>query len=353
MTRLFNTSAIVEINDLPPLNRAKWHNPLVSIIVTHHNYSDHVRDALLSVLDQSYENWECVVVDDASEPEHQIAVERIVNAIGSHKIRLVKLPENVGQIPAAFAGLDATSGEFVCILDPDDRYAEMFVEAALVGHLNEVVYCPILSTDQRFMANGAVITGTAFDRKTHFLEEEGNVSVVPEKVCNRLFYFPSSQSGWHAVSTSSMMFRRSALEYMRPHKVLSYKGSADAYLASGAHQIGGSLFLTKPLVYRMIHANNAYLHDRIIALGQFKGHPSYRDRSVGLLRRQDVIEAIKANGGGVLLYQHLPKPYDEPESALGRAWRRILFRDPRFIAKWKNSIAKWRYKDHSNDRPAI
>ena len=49
------------------------------------------------------------------------------------------------------------------------------------------------------------------------------------------------------------MFRRAALNLMRPYRPLGYKIQADAYLAQGAHLLGGTLFLTKPLIYRGIH----------------------------------------------------------------------------------------------------
>src|SRR5262245_48170221 len=81
-------------------DRAKWHLPLVSIVVTHFNYSDHVTDALRCILDQTHDNWECVIVDDASLPAHRHALERILEEIGSPKIRLILLTENGGQIPA-------------------------------------------------------------------------------------------------------------------------------------------------------------------------------------------------------------------------------------------------------------
>jgi glycosyltransferase involved in cell wall biosynthesis len=284
------------------LDRSRWHKPLVSVIVTHRNYSEHVRDALLSVLDQTYDNWECVVVDDASELPHRAALQRIVEDIGSPRIGLVELPENVGQTMAAFAGLDNTRGEFVCILDPDDRYAEAFVAEALGGHLNETVYCPVISTDQFLVADGAVVAGTLTDQRLRFLDTDHGINVIPDRQKPRLLYYPAGWGGWHWGSTSSMMFRRAALEMMRPKSPPSWLMDLDSYFAQGAHLMGGTLFLTKSLVYRTVHADNAYLVNRIISLaathvGKFDGPGHSR------LRLQDALAAIEANGGGALLRQ--------------------------------------------------
>lgn len=283
------------------LDRQRWHQPLVSVIITHHNYSHHVEDALLSVLDQTYENWECVVVDDASEPHHQQAVERIVNAIASSKISLLKLTENVGQTPAAFAGLDNTSGEFVCILDPDDRYAQTFIEEALAGHLNETIFCPVLSTDQYLMANGSLIAGTYTHQRLRFTEHERGVTVIPDEPQVRLLYFPPSNDGWHWGSSSSLMFRRAAVELMRPPTSLTWFRSVDSYLAQGAHRLGGTLFLTKSLVYRTVHSENSYLVNRVISIANKQGKYDGPAHSRKVL--QDALAAIKANGGEVFLDQ--------------------------------------------------
>jgi len=296
--------------DKTALDRSRWHKPLVSIVVTHHNYSHHVCDALLSVLDQTYDNWECVVVDDASTEDHGDAVERIVETIGSPRIRLLKLAQNVGQMRCAFAGLDDTSGEFVCVLDPDDRYAPTFLEEAVAGHLNDTVYCPVLSTDQYFMANGSVIAGTFTHQRLHFVDNERGISVIPDQPKARLLYYSSGWGGWHWGSTSSLMFRRGALELMRPPasktRNEAWAGgpgypAVDSYLAQGAHRMGGTLFLTRSLVYRAVHPDNAYLINRVISLSHQESKYDGPENSRRCLEL--ALAAIKANGGEALLHQ--------------------------------------------------
>lgn len=309
---------------IPHLDRAKWLNPLVSVIVTHHDYSDHIEDALLSLLDQTHQRWECVVVDDHSEPKHSYAVERIVGRIDSSKIRLVRLPKNVGQIPAFYAGIAYTRGQFVCLLDPDDRYAPEFLEASLAAHLNETVYCPISCCEQRILSGGEAITGTYGTLTLKLMERDAGtgLDIVPAVAEHQLLFVPPWQMGWHWTSTSAMMFRRAALDVMRPHKGLAYKGSADSYLAQGAHLLGGTLRLTRPLVYRSAHAANAWLSEGVWSSTQNKrrhdGTAEERSRECLV----DVVAAIRANGHDV---------------HLARAERRHL------LKRWRRSIGKrWR-----------
>jgi hypothetical protein len=51
------------------------------------------------------------------------------------------------------------------------------------------------------------------------------------------------------------MFRRDALELIRPKRVVNYN-QVDAYCAQGAHMFGGTLFVNKVLSYRGLHGSN-------------------------------------------------------------------------------------------------
>jgi glycosyltransferase involved in cell wall biosynthesis len=270
------------------LDRAKWHKPLVSIIVTHHNYSAHLEDALLSLLDQTHGNWECVVVDDGSDDTHRAIADLLVETLHEPRIRFLALDDNVGQIPAFFAGLAATKGEFVCPLDPDDRYAPTFLEEMLTAHLNPALICALVCCEQMLLRNDQVITGVQTGHIAKTLSDDG---LMPAEIAPTLRFFPAATPGWHWSTTSSMMFRRPVLEAMQPNKTLGYKRQIDAYIAPGAHMLGGSMFFTKPLIYRGVHEDNSWQR------GDVFGH---RQRPKGPLMgqqcRADVIEAIIANG---------------------------------------------------------
>lgn len=309
------------------LDRAAWHKPKISIVVTHRNYSDHVEDALRSIVDQTHENWECIVVDDASDDGHRLALEKIVASIGCDRIRIVWLGENIGQIPSFFVGLDAMTGEFCCLLDPDDRYAETFLEDMLAVHLNGWAFCPVACSDQYLLKNGEVISGTNRNRncKPDLPRQHGG-EIVTEQPPQLLHFSPWAE-GWFGTSTSSMMFRRSALAYMRPARKLGYMGSADSFLAKGAHLMGGTLFLTEPLVYRTVHDHNAYLRERVFTSHQDKGR--YREDEIGPSRLADVTETIIHNGGAEFLHR-----------SKGKVKRRSLATRLRrsFIKRWRKLV---------------
>ena len=256
------------------LDRSKWHQPLCTIIVPHHNYSGVVEDALLSVLDQTYANWECVVVDDFSTEDERRRLRTIIEGLSEPRIRLIENTACLGQIKAFFAGLAESSGEFVSPLDPDDRLHPSFLEEMVRAHLNETVYCPIASSDQKLLRiNGALITGTfKGGRARGGLQALGRDFPVHIDIARpddeALLYFACSERGWLWTTTSAMMVRRLATSLLVPTKQFSYNGSLDAYLAFGAHFLGGTLVVRKPLVYRGVHPGNTYISENIFSMAQ-------------------------------------------------------------------------------------
>lgn len=275
------------------LDRAKWHKPLVSIIVTHHNYSAHLEDCLLSLLDQTHENWECVVVDDGSDDTHRAIADLLVETLHEPRIRFLGLDDNVGQIPAFFAGLDATKGEFVCALDPDDRYGETFLAEMVAAHLNPIRSVPLISCEQKLLRDNQVISGVVTGQSASraddctgptMMEWDGELWRLRS---SQLRHFPAADTKWRWSSTSGMMFRRPELTAIRPHRTLEYRRQLDAWLAPGAHMLGGSMFLSKALIYRGLHNGNSWLRED----GRGAKLPS-----IGAKVRADVREAIIANG---------------------------------------------------------
>jgi glycosyltransferase involved in cell wall biosynthesis len=106
---------------LSPLDRSQWFQPLCTIIIPHRDYSGLVGDCLLSILDQTYPNWECIVIDDNSADDDRDRLLKIIKSISHPRIRHLQNRHQLGQVGAFFAGLAEASGEFVSPLDPDDR----------------------------------------------------------------------------------------------------------------------------------------------------------------------------------------------------------------------------------------
>jgi glycosyltransferase involved in cell wall biosynthesis len=96
-------------------------NPLVSVIIPLFNKEDFIEATIKSVIEQSYENLELILVDDSSSDTSFIRASELVY---SHKHRFARVQietrKNTGQAAARNDGIRKSKGEFVAFLDADD-----------------------------------------------------------------------------------------------------------------------------------------------------------------------------------------------------------------------------------------
>lgn len=93
----------------------------VSVIVTNYNTSEYIEKCLESILSQSYQNIECIVVDDAS-------TDNSIEIISKFPVTLIQHSENKGSGKARQTGIDASTGDFIMFVDSDDYISQGFVE---------------------------------------------------------------------------------------------------------------------------------------------------------------------------------------------------------------------------------
>lgn len=109
---------------------------LVSVIIPVYNVRPYLEEALDSVLAQSYQNLEALVIDDGSTDGSGEICDRYAERDG--RFRVIH-QENRGLGAARNAGLDRMSGEMVAFLDPDDAYDPSFVEEMVTAMAREKV----------------------------------------------------------------------------------------------------------------------------------------------------------------------------------------------------------------------
>ncbi len=91
--------------------------PFFSIIIPTYNRADLLPTAIKSVLAQSYQNWELVVVDDGSTDNTAI----VVSNFKDERVRYI-YQTNAERSAARNTGIDHALGRYICFLDSDDYY---------------------------------------------------------------------------------------------------------------------------------------------------------------------------------------------------------------------------------------
>lgn len=98
--------------------------PKVSVIIPTYNYGAYIREAIQSVLDQSFANFEVIVVDDGSTDN----TADVVSGFSDTRIKYVR-QENRGLPSARNTGIRESSGSLLAFLDADDKYHPLKLEA--------------------------------------------------------------------------------------------------------------------------------------------------------------------------------------------------------------------------------
>jgi glycosyltransferase involved in cell wall biosynthesis len=120
---------------------------LISVIIPTYNRSDLICEAVSSVLDQTYQNWEVIVVDDGSEDNTKSALGSFLN---DHRINYV-YQKNQGQSVARNNGIALSTGNYICFLDSDNKWLpeklKVSVDAALENPDVDVIYGDNITID--------------------------------------------------------------------------------------------------------------------------------------------------------------------------------------------------------------
>jgi glycosyltransferase involved in cell wall biosynthesis len=156
----------------------KQSKPFFSIIIPTYNRATLIQPTLDSVLTQTFQNWECIVVDDGSTDNTRELITSYIQK--DERFRYV-YQTNAERSVARNNGIGHASGEWICFLDSDDLYSPkhlMELSEAIQGDSCSAFYfigCTTL-TDGVFRQNEFEIYDGSPD---YFIRN----SVIPARVC--------------------------------------------------------------------------------------------------------------------------------------------------------------------------
>lgn len=91
---------------------------LISIITPSYNSSCFISNTINSVINQTYQNWEMIIIDDCSKDNSVELIREYVNQ--DSRIKLLQNHENRGAAETRNKGLKVAKGRFIAFLDSDD-----------------------------------------------------------------------------------------------------------------------------------------------------------------------------------------------------------------------------------------
>lgn len=319
-----------EMGRLPTGPEAPVSLPRVNVIVCCFNYEKFVCDALDSVLAQTYGNFDCTVVDDASTDRSSEIIQRWISEKNDRRFRLLRNDRNRGQMGSIIEALAATQGEFVALLDADDFWFPDFLLRHIEVHLNRTQPAGASCSDLlQVDADGRTIAGSAMMPAFAIagLRQQGSVlkpselPVIDEQGSRSrreptdARYVPPDFGKWYWSVASGMVFRRPLVELLLPASVEDLRLGADIYLVTLAHALTGSFVIQNALGGYRRHGKNNFSSLPVL------GHAGWAGGDATL---QNMLNAQRA------MLQHLLSANDRISAAFSatvvRKHARLLFR---------------------------
>lgn len=168
---------------------------MISIVIPLYNKQDCIANTLNTVLNQQFQDFEIVVVNDGSTDRSVDEVRKMSDI----RIRLVSQP-NAGVSVARNHGIEESKGEFIAFLDADDEWSPYYltIQMALVEKYPE---CAVFATNYEFrdaygMIRPTIIRNLPFRGKSGILDN----------------YFEMAYSSHPPLWTSAVMVRKSAIQ---------------------------------------------------------------------------------------------------------------------------------------------
>ncbi len=123
--------------------------PLVSVVMPVHNGARYLREALDSILNQTYENIEFIIIDDGSTDESWSILEAYVHS--DNRIKTFRHQQNMGLAHSLNRGFAISEGEYIARMDSDDisfpnrielqvDFMEQHTDYAIVGSKTELIF---------------------------------------------------------------------------------------------------------------------------------------------------------------------------------------------------------------------
>src|SRR5438034_8399752 len=91
----------------------------VSVIIPTYNRARYLSDAIRSVVNQTFQDFEIIVIDDCSQDQTRIATD----SFKDQRIKYLTHDSNRGEAAARNTGIQKSTGSYIAFLDDDDQWA--------------------------------------------------------------------------------------------------------------------------------------------------------------------------------------------------------------------------------------
>ena len=140
-------------------------NELVSIIMPSYNTAQFIGESINSVINQTYTNWELIIVDDCSTDN----TDQILNSFHDSRIKYIRNKENSGAAICRNKAIKEAKGNWIAFLDSDDLWISTKLEKQIdfmKKNNYDFSYSKYEEIDEKSTSLNRIITGPKIITKT-------------------------------------------------------------------------------------------------------------------------------------------------------------------------------------------
>ncbi len=173
--------------------------PFFSIIIPTYNRKDFLQIAINSVLVQTFQNYELLIIDDGSTDKTKESILKTISCIDNKKKEKIRYfyQSHTGVSLARNKGIEEARGKFILFLDSDDRFCHYKLERTLTYIDNNPSYS-IFHTEEIWYRSGKILAQKKYHKKpSEFVFSESlkrccigiSTSVIDKKILNEIGNF--------------------------------------------------------------------------------------------------------------------------------------------------------------------
>lgn len=251
----------------------------ISVITASYNYENYIRETIQSVINQSYTDWEMIIIDDCSTDN---SVE-VIKSFRDDRIKLFVNEKNIGLKETLKLGIKEAAGDWIVFLESDDilksdylakkieivqkysNVAFIFNDVELFGDDATVKYVkPVFDLNNEYLAsktypcnifkdlnvhNRILTFSTVMCKKEVLREEYFNTPIdklldwwlyVHITYCNNVFYIPEKLTKWRRHSESYINKKQGAKFH-----IIQIRAYIDVFMQCGSFDL---IFLSATVI---------------------------------------------------------------------------------------------------------
>lgn len=197
----------------------------VDIIMPNYNKGKYIKEAINSVINQSYKNWKLFIIDDSSK---DISRKILKKFKGKKNIKIFMLKKNKGPSFCRNFGLKKSKSEFIAFLDSDDYWLKSKLKSQInfmvrnKYHFTFTDYIPIIQKNNKFKKLKKTSIEDSFSFNKFTLNSSINTStMILEKKFIKNFYFKNVKLMEDYIFKCELM-KRSKILFMKHPKASAF-----------------------------------------------------------------------------------------------------------------------------------